>query len=679
MAEMNVDQQRAVAMAAARLRLESAPTKSGPEQLDEFSFAPEAPNAAVRTGRGMMDMYQGIKQLGLKAKDALTGKGEESEYTKQVGDEIAAYEKGRGKDAGFDWMRLAGNIATPLTLMPGGVGGTAAKRIASGALMGGGQAGLMFTNEGDSKVAQIATGLVAGAALPAVAEGLSRGVRSGLNFGGETVANAVRGGIDDAQITNTVKQTLQQQGIDFNTIGANIQQALKNEANAQLQAGGGLNADAIGRMARAAQVDPRLQLTRGQATRSPQDWQTEQNLRSIQGVGDDLRMRFGQQGQILGEAATRIQRGTGATTDRPYQAGERAIDAVRSKFDETGDEVSALYRAARDTVGAQADVPLGPLQGRAMQALNEFDDVIPGPIKSRLQALGVERMGPVTPTKAFTVEEAESLDKLINKRWDAANRPLTAALSELKGALRDSLDAVGSDTGTAAAQAYRAAKGQARERFDEFGQKIARAATDDVAPDRFVKKFVTGGDVRDIQGLVRTLTTGTPQQMARGREALNNIRAAALTEIFEGKGAVVDGMLSGSKLDKALRDMGPERLNAIFTPQQFRDLERLRGVSLDLTRPPALSDINYSRTASALANLLASIGKIPGLGMVAKVAQAETERAQTGAAANALRGSAATAGAPREVMGAESQNALARRISPFMAMPANALAYQQNQ
>lgn len=692
MAEMSLDQQRAVAMASARLRLDEAPAKPAFAQVDEFSATPEAPNAAARAGRGMMDLYQGIKQLGLMAADAFNPKSQTlsglvtdkstsraDDYTKQVGDEIAKYEKGRGKDAGFDWMRLAGNITTPLTLIPGGVGATAGTRVLTGAAAGGLQGGLMFTNEGDSKAAQIATGVAAGGILPAVVEGGARMIRGAVNTGGNAVANVVRGGIDDAQITNTVRQTLMQQGIDFNTLATQAKEALKTEANAQLQAGGSLNSEALGRIARAAQVDPRLQLTRGQATRTPQDWQTEQNLRGIQGVGDDLRARFGQQGQVLGDAATRIQRGTGATTDRPYQAGERAIAAVRSKFDETGDEVSALYRAARETVGAQADVPLGPMQGRAMQALNEFDDVIPGPIKSRLQALGIERMGPVKPTKAFTVEEAEALDKLINKRWDAANKPLTAALSELKGALRDSLDAVGSETGTAAAQAYQAAKGQARARFDEFGQKIARAATEDVAPDRFVKKFVTGGDVRDIRGLVRTLTTGTPEQLARGRDALNNIRAATLTEIFEGKGAVVDGMLSGAKLDKALKDIGPERLNAIFTPQQVRDLQLLRGVSLDLTRPPALADINYSRTASALANLLGSIGKIPGLGMAAKIAQSETERVQRGAADAALRGGAATPGASREIMSSAGQNALARRVAPYAAVPVNSLAYQQNQ
>jgi len=676
---MTPDQQKAIAIASARLRLQS--TEAAAPELQ-----PEAPSAMVRTGRGMMDVYQGIKQLGLMASDAFTGKNEADQYTKQVGDEITKYETGRGKDAGFDWMRLAGNILTPLTVMPGGVGGTTARRVATGAAAGGVQGGLMFTPEGESKAAQVGVGVLAGGAVPLAVEKVAGMERGGTNRAANAVADVTRRTVDDMQVEKTVADTLKMQGIDFNVMSQQARDVLRKEAQAQLQMSGNLNPDALGRIAKAAQVDPRLApggtagMTRGQATRVPQDWQTEQNLRSIQGVGDDLRERFARQGLVMGEAAERIKGGTRAATDRPFQAGEQAIKAVQQKFAETGDEVSALYRAARETVGAQADVPLAPLQGRAMQVLNEFDDVIPAPIKSRLMDLGIDRMGPVTPKRAFTVEEAETLDKLINKRWDASNRPMTAALSELKGALRDSLDSVGSETGTAAAQAFRAAKGQARERFDEFGQRIARAATDDVAPDKFVRRFVTGGDVRDIRGLVKTLTTGTPEQLARGEQALNSIRAATLTEIFEGKGALADGMLSGAKLTKALKDIGPERLNAIFTPDQVRSLERLRGVSLDLTNPPPLSDINYSRTASALANLLNSIGKIPGLGMAARVAKAETERVQRTTAEQALRGSAAAAErAPVEVMGAAQQNALARRLAPIAVPIGNALAYQQNQ
>jgi hypothetical protein len=646
------------------------------DAIDASAVTPEKPGVAVKLGRGMMDLYQGVKQLGLMASDAFTGKDDAGAYTKQVGEEIAAYERGRsaGGDRGFDWTRLAGNILTPTLLLPGGVGANLGTRAATGAAAGAAQGGLMFTPEGGSKAGQVVAGSIGGAAVPVAIQGATNMLRSGVNKGANVVSDVVRSGVDDATLTHELRTIISREGVDWTSLTQSAKDFLKAEATKQLNTGNGLNADALTRIARAKELDPRLNLTRGQALRTPADWQTEQNLRGIQGVGDELRARFGEQGTVLSEAAERIR----GSSVRPYQAGEKAVSTIQQKFAETGDEVSALYKAARETVGVQANVPLGPLQTRGIQALNEFDDVIPGPIKSRLEALGVGRMGATNPTKAFTVEEAEALDKLINKRWDAGNKPLTAALTEIKGAIRDSLSALG-DEGTAAAGAFRNAKSAASARFDEFGQKIARAATDDVAPDKFVRRFVVNGDVRDVRALVKTLTTGSPEQIVRGKDALNNIRAATLTEIFEGKGALADGVLSGPKLDRALKEIGPERLRALFTPAQIRDLERLRSVSLDLTKPPPLADINYSRTSSALANLLGSIGKMPGLGMVGKAGQAELERVQRTASQRAASGATETVRRPVEAMSQQSANALATRVAPYVVLPTNALLYQGNQ
>jgi hypothetical protein len=51
-----------------------------------------------------MDIGQGAKQAYLGITDPAAAK----EYTKQTDEEIAAYEKGRGPNAGFDGFRLGG-------------------------------------------------------------------------------------------------------------------------------------------------------------------------------------------------------------------------------------------------------------------------------------------------------------------------------------------------------------------------------------------------------------------------------------------------------------------------------------------------------------------------------------------------------------------------------------------
>jgi len=665
------------------------------DAMDTSAMTPEIPSAAVKVGRGMMDLYQGVKQLGLIISDAFTGKKDADVYTKQVGKEIANYERGRGgqakmgqtiagnetisayqprQPAAFDWFRLAGNILNPTVLAPASIGGNLATKTVAATATGAGVTGLMFNPEGESRAEKMALGGTVAGAIPGGAQLVTGAARKGVNASADLISRSVGNGMNTLALTQQLEAIVSRAGGDWVSLNPQIQESLRSEAVRQL-AVGNLNPDALVRVARAQMLDPRLQLTRGQATRAPADWQTEQNLRGIQVVGDDLRTRFGEQGQILGEQAERL-RGTNVT---PYQAGDRAVSTIQQKARETGDEVSALYTAARDTVGAQANVPLGPMHIRAMAALNDFDDVIPSPIKARLEALGIGRMGPTKATKAFTVEEAEALDKLINRRWDASNRPLTAALGQIKGAIRESLDSIGDEVGADAAAAFRVAKGRAAERFDEFGQRIAKAASDDVAPDKFVRKFVVNGDVRDITSLVRTLTTGSPEQIIRGNAALGSIRAATLTELFERNGALADGVLSGAKLDRALKDIGPERIRAIFTPAQVQQLELLRRVSLDLTKPPPLADINYSRTAGALANLLGSISKVPGLGFMGKMAQGEIERGQAKTSAAALRGVAKIPRQPLEIVSEQGQNALARRITGMTVPPVNALMYQENQ
>ena len=76
----------------------------------------EPPNAMARMGRGMMDVYQGGKQKYLN----WINPEEAARYTQERNADLTLYEQGRGPDAGFDWMRLAGGAATPLSLIPGG-------------------------------------------------------------------------------------------------------------------------------------------------------------------------------------------------------------------------------------------------------------------------------------------------------------------------------------------------------------------------------------------------------------------------------------------------------------------------------------------------------------------------------------------------------------------------------
>ena len=115
------------------------PTKLRINVIDEIDKSLQVPTKIERLGRGMMDLYQGGEQKYLNWTDPAAAE----KYTKDVNADIGLYERGRtqgakmeGKDSpGFDWLRLGGNITTPLSLLPGG-GASVPVRLGLGALAG---------------------------------------------------------------------------------------------------------------------------------------------------------------------------------------------------------------------------------------------------------------------------------------------------------------------------------------------------------------------------------------------------------------------------------------------------------------------------------------------------------------------------------------------------------------
>lgn len=122
-------------------------------------------------GRGMMDVYQGFKQLTMNIADKLGESTAADDYNEQLKKEINLYEKNNPE---FQIARLAGGIATPLSLVPAGAVGGITARAATYA--GTGAMYSMFQPVKDSdefwtkKGEQAAWGATAGLALPAGAK-----------------------------------------------------------------------------------------------------------------------------------------------------------------------------------------------------------------------------------------------------------------------------------------------------------------------------------------------------------------------------------------------------------------------------------------------------------------------------------------------------------------------------
>jgi ArsR family metal-binding transcriptional regulator len=490
--------------------------------------------------------------------------------------------------------------------IPGAGASSLPIRMLAGAGQGAASSAAMFTPEGDSKVGQIAGGAIVGGAMPAVIQG--------AKSAGGAVMDKLRPNVSvtlnpqqASGLAGEITMKLSQKGIDFSKLTKDVQQSLLADAEKALRVGGSMDEAMLANKALIESVG--AQPTRASLTRAPRDWQAEKNLRGVVGVGDDLVEREQTNATALTDYLGRLREKTGVKTVTTYEAGESAITAIKAQDAAKEKVVGNLYDAFRAT-GAQdaavPDVKIADAMGRVADEIGVEN--IPGAVLSRLKEFGFvggER------TKLLTVNEADKLNRLINNN-NPGHGPQSLALGRLKQSLNEALLDVPGD----GSQALMTARAAAAQRFAE--QKAGKgitAAIDDVSPDKFVKRFVLDADVRDVRAMKAELL-----KSAGGQQAVADIKGNILGDLMmKSTGStlledVVGKPFSGVKFSKALDAIAPEKLHTIFTPDEIGSLRALQRASKLLTEEVPFSDVNHSKTAAALANLLQKIGNTPLLG-----------------------------------------------------------------
>lgn len=570
------------------------------------------PTALERFGRGFADVGQGVKQGALMVKDLFTGGDEADQYTAEKSDELALYERGRGPDAGVDWLRLGGNVAATLpisVLVPGAAAPALAGRVAAGAVQGGVAGGAMFTPEGGSKTEQVAIGALAGGAVPAAVQGVKRaaGTISGLFRGADDVAMTAQ------RLEGDLTVKLQQQGIDWNALTGEAKSRLLTDARKALETGGSLD-DAM--LANKAIIEsiPGAKATKAAVTRSPRDWQTEKNLRGIQGVGDEIVTREQQNAKAMTEYLQALRSGSGGKAATPIEAGESAVNALKVADKAKERAVGELYDAFRDS--GMKDIPIP--EGRLTEALTKLIDEmglenLPPAVQTRLKDFGFiggDR------ARYLTVQEADKFNRLLNAN-NPGHGPQSKAIGMLKGALNESLIETpgGSELLTRAREA-------AAQRFaEQRASQGITAAVDGVSPDQFMQKFIRNAPINDFRATVAEL-----KKTDLGKQALKDIKGTIFDDLLTKatNSSSVDDLafkagnnnlhFSGKVFSKNLDSIPAEKLHQIFTPDELKSLRQLQNASKLLTEEVPFSDVNYSKTTAALANVLMKIGNTPLLG-----------------------------------------------------------------
>lgn len=516
---------------------------------------------------------------------------------------------GQREEPGVDVARAVGNVLSPANaavarVLPG-AGSTVIRRAATGAAAGT-LAGLLQpvvnTGEGGAdfgtqKAGQAGLGAVSGAVAAPVLGAIGDRVGQWIaNASARRASNRTPSAEDIENIARTVAADTNQRWDDM---GPAMQKQMRGQVAEALKASAGRRDPAtLARLRdfQAEGIDPTL----GQITRDGRQFATEMNLRQVPGTGDPLLQRMQRQGQQLQERVNGFGRGA----QQDYRAGGTLMEPLRAYDEQLSAGVRSAYRAARDSSGKDAELPLQGLSQDAADVLDNFGDKVPSGVLNQLRRYGVlpDQTGNPAPRKLFTVEEADKLLKIINSSGSRTDDATNAALTQLRAAVKRSVTEPGAD------DVFAPARRLAAERFalHDSVDALASVSRGRASPDTFVDKFIINADTDQAARLADILRQQSPDAY---RQAQSQIGAKLGRAAF-GENVAGDKTMSVERYAKVLNDLGDDKLAAFFSPQQIEQLHRLARVGAYINQPPNKAPVNTSGNWGAITSIVA---KIPGM------------------------------------------------------------------
>lgn len=360
---------------------------------------------------------------------------------------------------------------------------------------------------------------------------------------------------------------------------------------------------------RAAAIEsvPGARPTKAVITRSPEDWTVQAESAKVPGALEAANnWRLANQ-QALRESFEAMRQGPKST---PQGQGLAVQQGVVDAQTAAKDAVDKVYQMARTAQGN--DIPVHPdvFWERVNPVLENFGDVIPDPIKRRLQQfqagqLAAEGQVPAASGAAprdLNLGAIADLYQLINARMKSAQGSEKAALGQLRDAIVDAGDQIPAS----AAPAWSAFK-QATDMYRQYKEafepapidKLATTTPEAMTPET-LPQIVTRAGPGDI-GSLASMTSSSPDARAALHDSIIDYLVREASD--ERTGA-----FSGARLKRAMDAIGPERLAAVLDPGELTRLSQLALASEALTVPPTGTAINTSNTTSAFNRLLQSMG-----------------------------------------------------------------------
>lgn len=433
--------------------------------------------------------------------------------------------------------------------------------------------------------------------------------------------------------------TLQRSGIDWNAVPVGVKNQLREEVAQALNTGQPLNEDALRRLVafRRTGTTP----TVGMLTQDEGLITREMNLAKTgaNSMDQGLQRLPRIQNQNAAQLLRQIDNLGAANAPDAAGAGARQIGALSSRVREARGNIDSLYSQARDSQGRSVVLD-GPAAAQAairrLQADNvgklppEVDDIL-NDLTSGKTPLTVEYQQQLVKNLYRKMQGAgDNGDlryglRIVREELDNADVPPTATvnpgnLPAVPGTVPQSTQQAGQQ----AIDAYRRARAANRAYMQTLeanpalakvddalaaleGNPQLRSAEDIVGAGSFVQQFVTGKSA--TPGEVRSLLQQVGPQ---GAQALRQYVARVLRDAATNSTDDIT-KFSNDAYRRALRDIGDEKLAALFSREELDQLKAIGDAGKYMQAQPTGSAVNNSNSgALVLGRGLDLLDKVAG-------------------------------------------------------------------
>jgi hypothetical protein len=392
----------------------------------------------------------------------------------------------------------------------------------------------------------------------------------------------------------------------INAILAKVSPELQNEIRStQINQ---LNMPALERHVEADTLPVPVRLTRGQATQDINLLSDEMNMR---GKNPDLANRFNEQNGKLIENmnAIRDKAAPDVYGTNYIENAETVINAYKALDDTRTADISAKYKALRDA--ASGDFPIDGKQfatnAEKMLGKDLKTDFLPPAIAKQLERY---KNG-----ETMTFENFEAMRTNLAAEMRKAERSGDGNAKTASSIVRTALEELPlSGEAEALKPLANEARSAAKARFDMLKKDPAYdAAVNDAVPDKFIAKYIIGGNKRDLEALTA--------QLGKGSEGHQAVSAAVVNYLKDKAGVINDnGNFSQAGYNKALKQLDP-RLLELVDGETAQQLRALGNVARYTQAQPRGSYVNQSNTFVAGAKEMAKGGlekaaNVAGFGVV---------------------------------------------------------------